>query len=378
MPSQCLQIMDKMNEKRKEFDGYRVWYFDLQNFYSTLYSHTLTCLLTSVEMGKWAWDNKKHGIWMEMIDEAIRKCKGSRSHGLPTGSLIFHDIAEIYLRLLDIVLLNALRSKFPNTDLSGFKIIRRSDNYEVYFEGVSKEEVLDIIINTLSVYELAINPYKKKHFDMANGEMPSKDYGNTELHALSMLDEKKDIKDIVKFASNCQDIVPLMLEWAAVSNVDHSKFAYAILDKYEDCILYSPRSVQRLSYLWYICRKRVFSFDFEEGESRNNDLIKLSTSTTNTEDTTHDVFKDLVNFYNGLKRKKIEYPDRFKFLDFKSAVRVFVKNISDKDMDGIRSYLHDYQWVSNLEDADCVFDCAGVKTSELVKHLNKYNTSPIK
>eukprot|EP00834_Sanchytrium_tribonematis_P005875 NODE_388_length_8234_cov_1.030731.p2 type:complete len:517 gc:universal NODE_388_length_8234_cov_1.030731:4125-2575(-) len=317
MPCQCLQIIDKMAEKRKAFDGYRVWCFDLQNFYSTLYSHTLTWLLTSVEMGKRDWDNRKHGIWMEMIDKAIGDCKGSRLHGLPTGSLIFHEVAEAYLRLLDIALLNALRSKFPNQDVSDFQIIRRSDNYELYFEGVSKEQVLDIIINTLLIYELGINPYKKRCFEI--GEMPSKYYANTDLKSLSMLDEKNDVKDIVKCGSDCQDIVPLMLEWATVSSVDHFKF-YAMLDKYEDCILYSPRSIQRLSYLWYICRNRIFSFEFEEGKSRNNDLVKLTTSNADTEEGTNDVFNDLIKFYNGLKSKTIDCHNQNDFLDFKNIL----------------------------------------------------------
>ncbi len=315
-------------------------------------------------MGKWSLENKKHGIWMEMIDKAIRDCKGSRSHGLPTGSLIFHDIAEAYLRFLDIVLLKAFRANYSGP--FDFKIIRRSDNFEVYFKGVSKEEALDIIVNTLAIYELAINPYKKKYFELYKEDNPSKEFGNSELSALSNLDKTKKVLDLVELASECQDIIPLMLEWAAESNLNHSEFAYAMLDKYDDSILYSPRSVQRLSYLWFICKKHIFSFDFTGGNSRNADLIKMTTITAKSDsEGSYDVFEDVINFYNSLKNRKIKFIERFGFMNFKSAVQVFVKNLPvDITVNDLHEHVNEYQLVDRVEEADCEFDCSSaIKTS---------------
>eukprot|EP00835_Amoeboradix_gromovi_P006872 NODE_924_length_3063_cov_0.274291.p1 type:complete len:236 gc:universal NODE_924_length_3063_cov_0.274291:488-1195(+) len=213
-----------------------------------------------------------------MVDEAIRDCKGNRFHGLPKGSLIFHNIAEAYLRLLDKAIINVLRKEYSEKGPSDFKIISRSDYYEIYFRNAEEHQVLSIVISTVARYELAINPYKKRFLDISCCDEVLVEDENDDVVFLSKLKETLKINELVDSGCKSLDAIPLMWEWAALSTLDHVQIAFTFISNYEDSIALSPTSVQRLSFMWFVCRCRVFDFNSMDSKSVgicNNSLNQI-------------------------------------------------------------------------------------------------------
>ncbi|WP_407391737.1 RNA-directed DNA polymerase [Carnobacterium jeotgali] len=75
---------------------------DIQNFYPSLYTHSIPWIFVGKVEAKRMKDDKK--IYYNELDNLIQRCQMGETHGLPTGSFASRLIAEIYMCKLDLSL----------------------------------------------------------------------------------------------------------------------------------------------------------------------------------------------------------------------------------------------------------------------------------
>lgn len=106
--------------------GYKhIFKTDVQNFYPTIYTHSIPWILVGKEMAKEKrgknWDKE----YFNELDSLIQKCQRSETHGLPTGSFASRLIAEIYMCKLD-------------EKLKEYPYVRYVDDYELAYNDESE------------------------------------------------------------------------------------------------------------------------------------------------------------------------------------------------------------------------------------------------
>ena len=364
---QTTALLKSIQVKRAEYKTLNCWILDLQNFYSTIYSHTISWLLGSSRQSQFGRKHKD-SVWMEMIDTAIRKCKGGRSYGIPTGSMIFHDIAESYLSLLDVQIIDNLKERFPSR-AETFKIIRRSDNYEVYFDQIDFQSVLNEIVDTLAEYELCINPFKLfKHAPYLHSFN-----GDSDLLALSQLNKTCSPVELVNLAKSSLDTIPWLLEWAAFHLNPSKQVAFAgnFMSTFKNILIYSKNSVQRMCFIWYLCQCRIYNMDHYL--DRDKDVLDLDLKNMANKNDGLSIFHSTLNdFYSGLKIKRVILKNEFRAHSFQSCISFCVLNYDENIKELQRKVM--FKLVPLEEDAEdgCILDANGLKMEEIIQRLGKF------
>ncbi|WP_273852327.1 RNA-directed DNA polymerase [Guptibacillus spartinae] len=72
---------------------------DIQNFYPTIYTHSIPWILVGKSVAKSTKKNKNK--YYNQLDSLIQRCQRGETHGLPTGSFASRLIAEIYMCKFD-------------------------------------------------------------------------------------------------------------------------------------------------------------------------------------------------------------------------------------------------------------------------------------
>lgn len=127
---------------------------DVQNFYHSIYTHSIEWMLD----GK---DNSKRNIrvrkWKDYtfgksLDKLIQNSQSGETHGLPTGNLITRIIAEVYMCKFDEILLN-----------KGYSFSRFVD--DIVFAFNTDVELIDFkksLNEKIREYSLSLNDSKTK------------------------------------------------------------------------------------------------------------------------------------------------------------------------------------------------------------------------
>ena len=122
---------------------------DVSRFYFSVYSHSIPWALHGKSEAK---IHRKGNLLGNRIDQALRSCRDGQTVGIAIGPDTSHVIAELLLSQVDV----GLSDQCPN--LRGVRYI---DDYEFAVSSYNEaEEVLGILEETLSRYELALNPHK--------------------------------------------------------------------------------------------------------------------------------------------------------------------------------------------------------------------------
>lgn len=123
---------------------------DIQQFYPSIYTHSLPWALHTKDVAKSQRTN--YQLTGNRLDRCVRNMQDSQTMGLPLGPDSSRILSEILLTAVDMELLK----EYP--DLKGF---RRIDDYELTFRTRSEAETaLGILQGILSEFELSLNESK--------------------------------------------------------------------------------------------------------------------------------------------------------------------------------------------------------------------------
>lgn len=167
---------------------------DIQNFYHSIYTHSVEWMLE----GK---DNSKRNVGVtksnkytfgKSLDQLIQNSQRGETHGIPTGNLITRIIAEIYMCKFDEILL----------DLNGgYSFVRFVD--DITFAFNTDMEIIDFkksLNEKIREYSLSLNDSKTRIEAFPFGENKNKDAIFTFFDALPGMpnDASKSVENLAK------------------------------------------------------------------------------------------------------------------------------------------------------------------------------------
>lgn len=120
-------------------------YVDISNFYSSIYTHTLSWAFHGEEEAKKHRNNNK--FIGNAIDQKFQHMNFGETVGLPQGNVISDFMAEMLLTYLDSLLVQKLKSIDEGLD---YKILRYKDDYRIFtltkdIENLIKKELILIL-----------------------------------------------------------------------------------------------------------------------------------------------------------------------------------------------------------------------------------------
>lgn len=139
-------------ENRILRSGNHILHTDLENFYPSLYTHTIPWLIDGKKVAKGSIKSKKISK-AGMIDNLITSCQYGETHGLPTGNLATRIIAELYMCYFD--------AKIVKDFGDNISFVRYVDDIKFpYTTDVYKNRFLRILRKLCRKYELQLNEDK--------------------------------------------------------------------------------------------------------------------------------------------------------------------------------------------------------------------------
>lgn len=121
---------------------------DITNWYSSIYTHTISWALCGEEFAKEHKDDKT--LLGYKIDYILRQMNYNQTNGITQGSVITDFIAEMILGYADLL----LSEKLSSMQIDDYKIIRFRDDYRIY---TNDEKNLTIILKALTEVLLNLN-----------------------------------------------------------------------------------------------------------------------------------------------------------------------------------------------------------------------------
>ncbi|MBC8622032.1 RNA-directed DNA polymerase [Bacillus paralicheniformis] len=141
-------LQGKIKREENRIGKKNIFKTDIQNFYPSLYTHSIPWILVGKSVAK--RNKKNYKEYYNQLDSLIQRCQRGETHGLPTGSFAFRLIAEIYMCKLDIKM-----EKHP--------YIRYVDDFELPFNDESeKSEFYKELNKELSILNLKIKIEKNQ------------------------------------------------------------------------------------------------------------------------------------------------------------------------------------------------------------------------
>ena len=147
---------------------------DIQNFYHSIYTHSIDWMLEGKEESKRNVGVGKSSRYTfgRSLDQLIQNSQSGETHGIPTGNLITRIIAEIYMCKFDEKLIG-LNSGGLN---SGYSFARFVD--DITFSFNTDMELIDFkksLNEQVREYSLSLNDSKTKVETFPFGENKNKD-----------------------------------------------------------------------------------------------------------------------------------------------------------------------------------------------------------
>lgn len=174
---------------------------DINQFYPTLYTHTVPWALHSKTQCKALLMKPGKGSHLlgNKIDKALQCLNEGQTHGIPIGPDASLVVAEVLLAAVDAELL-----KRCGKAIRGFRYV---DDYELSFGTLSDgESVLTELQSILAEYELALNPRKTRFEELP---LPLEDTWGSELGRFTVRDASSPIgqrNDIIGLFSRAFEI----------------------------------------------------------------------------------------------------------------------------------------------------------------------------
>lgn len=131
---------------------------DISNFYSSIYTHTLSWAFHGEEEAKKNRNNNK--FIGNLIDKKFQHMNYGETVGLPQGNVISDFMAEILLTYLDSLLVQKLKSIDKGLD---YKILRYRDDYRIFTLTKDTEDLIKKeLILILQRHKLSLGESKTK------------------------------------------------------------------------------------------------------------------------------------------------------------------------------------------------------------------------
>lgn len=132
------------NLKEKNRMGKRyIFKTDVQQFYSSIYTHSIPWMLVGKEESKRKKNDKKK--YYNELDSLIQKCQYGETHGIPMGTFTSRLISEIYMCKFD-------------SKLNDFKYLRYVDDFEfMYNSDIEQVQFYNRLCRELKCINLKVN-----------------------------------------------------------------------------------------------------------------------------------------------------------------------------------------------------------------------------
>ncbi|ARJ73401.1 hypothetical protein B7941_02155 [Bacillus velezensis] len=119
-------LTSKIRRENNRIGKRKLFKTDIQNFYPSVYTHSIPWVLVGKTEAKSKKRDKK--IYYNALDNLIQRCQIGETHGLPTGSFASRLIAEIYMCKLD-------------EKLNGYEYVRYVDDFEFPYNDDSEKDL---------------------------------------------------------------------------------------------------------------------------------------------------------------------------------------------------------------------------------------------
>lgn len=133
---------------------------DITNFYNSVYTHSIGWALHGQEE---AFKDKSCDLIGNKIDKIIQYANNGRTNGIPVGSAVSDLIAEMILSSVDLKISKKLKGK-------DFIATRFKDDYRFLCNTEDEaKEILKVLADELTEFNLLINESKTKILELPNG-----------------------------------------------------------------------------------------------------------------------------------------------------------------------------------------------------------------
>lgn len=133
---------------------------DITNFYNSVYTHSIGWALHGQEI---AFKDKTSSLIGNKVDKVVQYANNGRTNGIPVGSAVSDLIAEIILSSVDLRISQRLKGK-------NFIATRFKDDYRILCNTETEaKEILKILAEELTEFNLLINESKTKILELPNG-----------------------------------------------------------------------------------------------------------------------------------------------------------------------------------------------------------------
>ena len=141
-------LKGKIKREENRIGKKHIFKTDIQNFYPSIYTHSIPWILVGKSLAKKNKSNNKE--YYNQLDSLIQRCQRGETHGLPTGSFASQLIAEIYMCKLDV-------------KMKKYSYVRYVDDFELpYNDENEKSDFYKELIKELSGLNLKIKVEKNQ------------------------------------------------------------------------------------------------------------------------------------------------------------------------------------------------------------------------
>lgn len=178
---------NKKLRERNRFGMKYIFETDIQEFYPSLYTHSIPWVIVGKEIAKSSKDDKN--IFFNKLDSLIQKCQYGETYGIPMGTFASRLISEIYMCKID-------------DELKKYRYLRYVDDFELaYNNEKQREEFYNYLLNKLKELHLKIKVEKNKiysfPFKLQENNVDLKNFFNEE--KLNLKDDDYQIKKVHAF-----------------------------------------------------------------------------------------------------------------------------------------------------------------------------------
>lgn len=136
----------KIREKCK-FGKKYLFKTDIQEFYSSIYTHSIPWVLEGKKVAK---KNRDKSEYFNRLDSLVQRCQYGETHGIPTGTFASRIISEVYMCKID-------------EKLDGYNYVRYVDDFELsYNKDIEQINFYNILSRELRDINLKIKIEKNK------------------------------------------------------------------------------------------------------------------------------------------------------------------------------------------------------------------------
>lgn len=171
-------LKNKKPRERNRFGMNYIFETDIQEFYPSIYTHSIPWMLEGKKEAKINKDNKS--IYYNELDSLIQRCQYGETYGIPMGTFASRLISEIYLCKLD-------------NKLADYRYVRYVDDYELAYNlDKDQKNFYNDLTKELKDVNLKIKTEKNKKIKFPFNQEDSSKYLKSFFDEIDLID--KEIK----------------------------------------------------------------------------------------------------------------------------------------------------------------------------------------